>query len=92
MSGEEAEEREEVLAEVTDPDYLMGRDADGEADGDADGEGQGDFGGVVDDKGLDLAVGGERRNLGGIGGASGNGVKDEGAVARDAEMVDVMEV
>lgn len=85
MSAEEAEEREEVLAEVMDPDYLMGRDADGEADGDADGEGEGDFGGAVD-KGLDLAVGGEGQNLGGI------GVKDEGAVARDAEMVDVMEV
>lgn len=34
MSGEEAEEREEMLAEVMDPTYLMGRDADADGDGD----------------------------------------------------------
>lgn len=33
MPAEEAEEREELLAEVMDPTYLMGRDAD--ADGEA---------------------------------------------------------
>jgi len=56
MSVEEAEEREDVLAEVMDPAYLMGRDAD--ADGDADAEVGGEFGVAVDDddKGVDLAL------------------------------------
>lgn len=35
MSAEEAEEREETLAEVNDPTYLMGRDADAEGEVDA---------------------------------------------------------
>ncbi|KIM90575.1 hypothetical protein PILCRDRAFT_47121, partial [Piloderma croceum F 1598] len=41
MSAEEAEEREEVLAEVMDPTYLLGRDVDADGDADAEGEGVG---------------------------------------------------
>lgn len=87
MSAEEAEEREEVLAEVMDPTYLLGRDvdADGEADADAEGEGVGAFGvgvgvGGEDDKGMDLGLGGEED------------VKSELKEVGSGEMVDVMEV
>jgi RNA polymerase II-associated factor 1 len=34
MDPKEKAEREEALAEVLDPDYMLGRDADGEPDGD----------------------------------------------------------
>jgi hypothetical protein len=37
MSAEEAEEREELLAEVMDPTYLMGRDADAEGEAETQG-------------------------------------------------------
>jgi len=47
MSAEESEEREEVLAEVMDPTYLMGRDVDGDAEG---GES------AADNKGMDLGL------------------------------------
>ena len=42
FSSEEAAEREEVLAEVTDPNYVQARaEADVDADGEADGEEEG---------------------------------------------------
>jgi len=100
MSVEEAEEREEVLAEVMDPVYLMGRDAD--ADGEAEVESEGVFGTAVDDdKGLDLGLGlggggSEEEGMNGIG--LGDDVKDDlkpivdGGGVGGGEMVDVMEV
>jgi RNA polymerase II-associated factor 1 len=39
MEQEELKEREEALAEVVDPDFLLGRDAEGEAEADIDEDG-----------------------------------------------------
>jgi hypothetical protein len=91
MSAEEAEEREEVLAEVMDPVYLMGRDADADGDGDmeGEGEGEGEFGADVgDEKGLDLGMGGGGECVNGIG---VRGLKGD-VVLATSEMVDVMEL
>jgi RNA polymerase II-associated factor 1 len=86
MSAEEAEEREEVLAEVMDPAYLLGRDVDADGDAEVEGEGvgvgvgMGVFGGSgEDDKGMDLGLGGED-------------VKSDLKGGGNGEMVDVMEV
>ena len=80
MSAEEAEEREEVLAEVMDPAYLLGRDVDADGDADMEGEGVGIGMGVMDDdKGMDLELGGEDVKGDLKGGGTGG-------------MVDVMEV
>jgi len=98
MSAEEAEEREEVLAEVMDPVYLMGRDADADGDGDIEGEGEvgGEFGVVGDDMdmdlGLSLGIGSGREAVNANGGESGSGVKDELIMRGNGEMVDVTEV
>lgn len=46
LSPEEAEEREEALAEVMDPMFLFSRaegDGDGDGDGDAEGDAEGDI-------------------------------------------------
>jgi len=75
MSAEEAEEREEALAEVMDPTYLMGRDADAEGEAEAHGAG---------DMSVDFGLG----TLSGNG--NGNGVKEEVGVS-GGEVVDVME-
>lgn len=88
MLAEEVEEREEVLAEVMDPDYLMGRDADGE--GDVEGEvidREFETAGDVDHKGMYLS--GDSRSDGDV---NSGGVKDKVVTGGSVEMVDVMEV
>jgi len=82
MSAEEAEEREEVLAEVMDPTYLMGRDADAEGEVEAH-AGPGD---MSVDFGLG-ASGNGNRNAGG----GGNEVKEEEVGGVAGGVVDVME-
>jgi RNA polymerase II-associated factor 1 len=47
MDKEEEAEREELLAEITDPDYLLGRDADGEPEAEFDADGVSDSRGVM---------------------------------------------
>jgi len=90
MSAEEAEEREEVLAEVVDPAYLMGRDGEGEVE--VDGGGDDD-----DDKALNVTSGGRGVEVNGHRngrGQDGDGVKFElsGGESGAQEEINVMDV